>query len=219
MRFQLLMLIAVLAGGCGSSPTTPSSTPQAAPVARWGLSGVVTSSAGGPINGAVVTILDGPNANQTTSSNASGRYRFADLTPGGFSIRVTARGYSDVTMGITLTTNQVVDVRLLFPLARLQDIGGAPIRYERVAGGFDMFANAVNAGEGCASQVAGVLTIRHSQQPNLTLDFSWTLPVDRIIQPHEQFEYRIGVITDAQAFQFPEGTASTRFSAASIPCP
>jgi hypothetical protein len=80
-------------------------------------------------------------------------------------------------------------------------------------------ANAVNAGEGCASQVAGVLTIRHSQQPNLTIDFSWTLPVDRIIQPHEQFEYRIGVITDAQAFQFPEGTASTRFSAVSIPCP
>src|SRR4029434_9311217 len=111
--------------------------------------------------------------------------------------------------GITLTANEVVDVRWLFPLARLVDVGGSEIRGERVPGGWEMFAHATNARAGCATQVGGVLTIRNTQQPNLTLDFSWSLPPDRIIRPSENFEYRIGVISDAQAFQFPEGTAST----------
>jgi hypothetical protein len=42
---------------------------------------------------------------------------------------------------------QVVDVRLLLPLARLLDIGGLDVRYERAPGGFEMFATAVNDGE------------------------------------------------------------------------
>jgi len=55
--------------------------------------------------------------------------------------------------------------------------------------------------------------------PNLTLDFSWNLPAVRIIQPGERFEYHVGFMTDAQAFQFPDGTASTNFSGFSVPCP
>ena len=88
-----------------------------------------------------------------------------------------------------------------------------------VAGGFEMFATAVNDGEGCANQVAGVLTIRSTQMPSLTLDFSWSLSPDRVIRPRERFDYRVGFMTDDQAFQLPEGTASTKFSAFSIPCP
>jgi hypothetical protein len=59
-------------------------------------------------------------------------------------------------MGITLISNLVVDVRLPLPLARLLDIGGSDIRYERAAGGFQMFAMAENTGPGCAIQVGGV---------------------------------------------------------------
>jgi hypothetical protein len=98
-------------------------------------------------------------------------------------------------------------------------VGGSDIRYERVPGGYAMFATALNDGAGCASQVAGVLTIRNTQQPNLTLDFSWSLPADRVIQPGERFDYHLEFMTDAQAFQFPEGTASTLFSGFSVPCP
>jgi hypothetical protein len=110
-------------------------------------------------------------------------------------------------------------VRLLLPLARLVDVGGPEIRYERVAGGFKMFATAVNGGEGCASRVGGVTTIKNAAPPNLTLDFSWSLPATQIVKPGERFDYRVGFMTDEQAFQFPEGSAFTKFSGFSVVCP
>jgi hypothetical protein len=219
MKATLTILLAVLAGACGSSPTTPSSTPTAAPVARWALSGVVTSSAGGPVNGAVVAILDGPNANRTTNSDGTGRYSLSDLTQAGFTLRITARGYTDATMPVTLTANQVVDVRLLLPLARLLDIGGSPVRYDRVPGGFEAYASGINDASGCAAQVSGVTTFTNASTRLPTLTFAWTLPPERIIRPGETFEYHIGFMSDPLAFAFPEGTASTRFSGISVPCP
>jgi hypothetical protein len=217
--YALPLLAVLITAGCGFAPSSPSNTSQAAPVAHWALSGAVTSSAGGSISGAVVTVVDGPDANRTTSTDASGRFTLAGLAQGGVTIRVTARGYSDATMGITLIANLAVDVRLLLPLARLLDIGGSDIRYERASGGFEMYATAINEGEGCADRVGGVTTIKNAAPPNLTLDFSWSLPPDRIIRPGEQFTYRVGFMTDDQARQFPEGTASNRFSGVSIPCP
>jgi hypothetical protein len=85
--------------------------------------------------------------------------------------------------------------------------------------GFEMFAQGVNDGPGCVNSVGGVTTLRNAAPPNLTLDFAWALPTTRTIQPGETFEYRVGFMTDAQAFQFPEGSASTKFSGFSIPCP
>jgi len=82
-----------------------------------------------------------------------------------------------------------------------------------------MFATAINDGAGCARDVAGVTTIKNAAPPNSTLDFLWTLPASQIVRPGERFEYRVGFMTDAQAFQFPEGSASTKFSALSVPCP
>jgi len=220
MKATLAILLALLAGACGSSPSAPSSTPQAAPVARWMLSGLVTSSpAGGPLSGSVVTIVDGPDAGRQATADSLGRYALADLHPAGFSVRASAKGYRDMTRGITLTANVQADFVLELPLARLVDIGGSPIRYERVAGGFEAFANAVNDGPGCVNSVAGVTTIRNAQPPNLTLDFSWSLPATRIIQPGEQFEYHAGFMSNEQAYAFPEGTASTKFTGFSIPCP
>jgi hypothetical protein len=88
-----------------------------------------------------------------------------------------------------------------------------------VAGGFAAYATGINDGPGCVTSVAGVTTIRNAAPPNLTLDFSWSLPTDRIVQSGERFDYHLGFMTDAQAFQFPEGTASTKFGGFSITCP
>ena len=216
----LLLLVAVLAAGCGKSATAPSSTPQAAPVPRWMLSGVVTSSpAGGPLNGALLTIVDGPDAGRQATTDSLGRYALTDLQSAGFTVRASAKGYREMAKGITLTGNVQADFVLELPLGRLLDIGGSPIRYERVPGGFEMFATAINDGPGCVNSVAGVTTIKNAAPPNLTLDFPWSLPADRIIQPGETFEYRVGFTSDDQARQFPEGSASTKFSGFSIPCP
>jgi hypothetical protein len=83
---------------------------------------------GWPIAAATISVLDGPDMGSTTSSYADGRYRFAELAQAGFTIRVTARGYTDATLPVTLIANQVVDVRLLLPLARLMDIDSLPAR-------------------------------------------------------------------------------------------
>ena len=120
---------------------------------------------------------------------------------------------------ITLTANGQADFVLLLPLARLLDIGGSPIRYDRVPGGFEMFATAINDGPGCVHSVGGVTTIKNAAPPNLTLDFSWSLPAERIIQPGERFDYRLGFMSDEQARQFLEGSASTKFSRFSVACP
>jgi hypothetical protein len=42
---------------------------------------------------------------------------------------------------------------------------------------------------------------------------------ERIILLGERFDYHLGFMTDPQAFQFPEGSASTKFSGFSLPCP
>jgi hypothetical protein len=52
----------------------------------------------------------------------------------------------------------------------------------------------------------GVTTIKNTAPPNLTLDFSWSLPADRIIPPGERFDYHLGFLSDDQARQFPEGS-------------
>ena len=220
MRFHVLLLVAVLAAGCGSSPSAPSSTPPTAtPAARWMVSGLVTSSAGGPINGAVVTIVDGPDAGRQTTADSLGRYALADVQQAGFNVRAEARGYTAVIRGINLTANVQADFVLPLPLGRLVDVGGSDIRYDRVAGGFEMYATAVNDGPGCANSVSGVTTIKNAAPPNLTLDFSWALEATRIIQPGERFDYHLGFMTDDQARSVSDSTASTRFSGFSIVCP
>jgi len=184
------------------------------------LSGVITSSpAGGPIPGGVVTIMDGPDAGRQGTADSLGRYALADLHPAGFSVRASAKGYRDMTRGITLTANVQADFVLELPLGRLVDVGGSDIRYDRAPGGFEMYAMALNDGPGCVNSVSGVITIRNTAPPNLTIDFTWSLPATQIVRPGEQFTYHVGFMTDAQAFQFPAGSASTRFSAFSVPCP
>ena len=108
---------------------------------------------------------------------------------------------------------------LALPLARLIDIGGSEIRYERVAGGFEAYATALNAGEGCVNSVSGVTTIRNTAPPNLTLDFSWRLPAEQLIRAGERFDYHLGFLSDEQARSVSDSTASTKFSGVSVPCP
>ena len=132
---------------------------------------------------------------------------------------ISAKGHRDVTGSITLNGNLSADFTLELPLARLVDVVGSDIRYDRAPGGFEMFAMAENTGEACAIQISGVTTIKNAAPPNLTVDLSWTLPASQIVRPGEPFTYHVGFTSEEQALAFPEGTASTRFSAYSVPCP
>ena len=214
------ILAALYASACGSSPSSPSSTPPTPTgPARWMLSGLVVTAAGGALSGAIVTVLDGPDPRRQATTDSSGRYALAGLQEAGFNVQASARSYTAVIKGINLTANIQADFVLPLPLGRLVDVGGSDIRYDRVPGGFEMYAMALNDGPGCVNSVSGVITIRSTAPPNLTIDFTWSLPADRIVQPGERFTYHVGTMTDEQAFRFPAGTASTKFSGFSIPCP
>lgn len=121
LRFTGL-LICLLSLACGSSsPAAPSSsstststtTTTAPPATTFTLSGTITSAAGGGLNGATITIADGPNAGKATQTSAAGAYSFSGLTQSGFTVTISASGFVSVVRAITLTTNTTLTLSLL----------------------------------------------------------------------------------------------------------
>jgi hypothetical protein len=92
-------LAAALVASCGggTSPTTPSTD------GPYRVSGTVSSSTGGAVNGATLTITDGTYGSVSTRSDASGAYMIAIDKPAGFFVRATAAGYAEATKSVNLT--------------------------------------------------------------------------------------------------------------------
>ena len=64
------------------------------------LTGTVSNSAGERVAGAIVTILDGENANLSVGTNASGEYRFPFLVPSNGNVSVTHTFYAEGRGGV-----------------------------------------------------------------------------------------------------------------------
>lgn len=104
------LMASVACGGGSSTPTQPTTAPAAQ---GFGLSGRVTdSTSAAGVSGARVTIADGPNAGQSATADATGRYSFATLQRGGFTLTATADDYTSASTGVTLTSAQVVDLQI-----------------------------------------------------------------------------------------------------------
>lgn len=129
-KTQLLSCAALLtlASACGgnSSPSAPTPTPTPTPT-TYNLSGQVTSTTPSVVvKGATITIADGPNANKTTTTDASGNYAFTGLTPSGFSANVAAAGYGGSAFSVTLTSTQTKNVQLSpLPLFNASGVGNS----------------------------------------------------------------------------------------------
>lgn len=102
--FVLACALTVACGG-GSSPTspTPPATTTPPPATTASLSGSVSSSTGGPVTGATVTIADGSNAGRSTTTSSTGTYRFDNLTPSNGNVIVRASGFEDNGNGLFIT--------------------------------------------------------------------------------------------------------------------
>jgi len=92
-------------GGGSSTPTGPTTS-------TYTLSGTVSSSSGGVVSGATVQIQDGTNAGKSATTSSAGSYSITGLTAGGFTVRVSATGYSPVTRGVTVTGNSTENFTL-----------------------------------------------------------------------------------------------------------
>src|SRR5438045_1810986 len=89
-------------GGNATNTTPTSPTPN-----TFSLSGTITSnSTRSGIQGATVSIVDGPNAGRSATTDGSGNYSLTALHLSGFTVSVSAAGYVSASQGVTLTSNQ-----------------------------------------------------------------------------------------------------------------
>jgi hypothetical protein len=69
------------------------------------------------VAGATVTVVDGPDAGRTATTDATGAFTFAALSPGGFTVRASGSGYASLDVGVDLRANLSVALRMR-PLSR-----------------------------------------------------------------------------------------------------
>ena len=213
MRTILAFVLGCAVTACGSSNPPNRPTP-----ATWNLSGTVRASVGGAIiAGATIAILDGPDHDKQAVADAAGHYSFTGLQQAGFSVRVTAAGFTTVTQGVTLIANTVTDFQLpRLPVAVLSSAGNL-VFTPRADGRVDLTATAINSGEGCASAISGDTTVTGST--GLILSFSWSLSPTFVTRPNDQFTYSVGPVTRNELLLFGNsGTYTTKFTFTTVAC-
>lgn len=84
------------------------STPAVAQTITGTVSGIVTDSNGAAVPGATVTLVsDQKNESRTGSTNDSGRFSFAALQPGTYSLRIEQKGFQTLEQkSVVLTANE-----------------------------------------------------------------------------------------------------------------
>lgn len=89
-------------------------------VASASLSGRVADQNGGMVSGASVTATKiETNQQRTVTSDGDGRYRFANLAVGTYSITVDSPGFNRHVRQLTLTIGQAVDLQLILTVSGL----------------------------------------------------------------------------------------------------
>jgi hypothetical protein len=127
------------------------------------LSGMVTSSKGGPLPNVVVTVLDGPDAGTNKTTTSAGGYVFNNLHQGGFTLQVAIAGYVTQSLPVTLTASQVLNVTLQrLPTADLT-AAGALILTPAAPTLWNVAASIINQGDGCAIEISGMATVQRGQ--------------------------------------------------------
>lgn len=111
MRAMLLVIALTATAACtgNSSPLTPTS-------GSWRLSGTISTVSGGliagPIAGPELTVQDGANKGARVTSDSSGRYAFASLEGGRFTMIIEASGFVSVAPVVDLARDLDVNFAL-----------------------------------------------------------------------------------------------------------
>lgn len=116
-----LLLIAIFGAwqiACGQANTAGS------------LSGTVNDPSGALVSGAVLTLTQPSTGFQrSTTANSTGAYSFADLAPGQYILKATARGFADsIFNGVTVATGRTLNLNVQMKLGTSQqtvEVSGA----------------------------------------------------------------------------------------------
>jgi outer membrane cobalamin receptor len=144
LAYRLTLLLVVCLGLLSSAPTA-----QQAP----SISGTVSDPTGAAVSGAVVELVSFGAVARSATTDSQGRYRFENLEPGGYAIRVTASGFQRVEQPVrlTATAGSSVDIRLAVAgIAEAVQVVAAA-GYERSARNLPVSATVVSRQEALAS--------------------------------------------------------------------
>ncbi|MFY9909365.1 MAG: carboxypeptidase-like regulatory domain-containing protein [Candidatus Sulfotelmatobacter sp.] len=98
------------------------------------IAGTITDPSGAVVSAATVTLTDtSTNSSRTAATNATGRYYFADVTPGSYNIEVSKAGFSTVK-----SEHQVVQVGLALTVNLALQVGGTNVVVEVSAVGNEL---------------------------------------------------------------------------------
>jgi hypothetical protein len=183
----------------------------------WRLSGFVSSVDGQPIGGAVLVVLDGPNAGASVATSGDGQYVFPALEQAAFTVRAEALNHVFALQAISLTGHRVLDFTLAkLPTARLEFEGDATGEPQR-DGVYAFTLTGVNRGDGCASGITGVTNFSDRRDGAPITSRPWALPATTLVRPGERFPYRVCCLTLAAVTANPFYV--TEFTYATVACP
>jgi CarboxypepD_reg-like domain len=125
LKWTCLAVVLLAATACSDNRTTTSPSPTQTPTTTFSLTGAVTGgnvftgTTPTAILGATVSVIDGPNAGKSTTTDASGKYTFTGLQQSGFTVNVSAVDYVSQSRPVTLTSNQTLNFVLTQPPATI----------------------------------------------------------------------------------------------------
>jgi hypothetical protein len=126
-RFRTRWLVTVLLAVGSFSLLTTAQT-----VVNGDISGTVTDPAGAVVSNADVSLTSvADGRSQTTTTNATGLYRFSFLKPGTYKLTVAAKGFKSVTETVSVSVGQVALVNAKLEVGAASEVvevtGAAPI--------------------------------------------------------------------------------------------
>jgi hypothetical protein len=121
IAFGIAVSLATIVGACDEGNPTPENTVRPTGIPIHSLTGLVTEPVAVAVEGAAVTVLDGPQKGKSTITDRAGGYALIGVE-GGFTIQVTKDGYVSEARAVTVPTNRTLDVEIR-PLV-LGNIGG-----------------------------------------------------------------------------------------------
>ena len=142
------------------------------------LSGLVLDDVNQLVVGAAVTVVDGPNAGQSATTDGSGRYTLSGLSAGGFTVRVSRAGYDDATRGVTLTVTTTSDFVLVRARINLTGPASGTLTYTNWPPGNGLVTGpATGTLTQSGTSISGTFRVQWSNNPanDWTGSFSGTL--------------------------------------------
>src|SRR5436305_11871599 len=137
--------------------------------------GLVTDPSGAAVADATVTLTDkATGSSRTTATNEAGRYVFAEVLPGVYSISISKEGFrllkvsnQKVTVGTELTVNGALEVGSMSQTVEVTAVRGAELQTENATMGSTVSGDTLLAMPNLNRDATSLLTVQPATAPSV----------------------------------------------------